>query len=183
MKIPDFPAHSIERKRIYLLEALPAPLTRADDHWQIFDDYTAGGEFRLRQIRVPQTREWFRFREKIEVISSGQRGLTLEITRVFLPDEGFSGHAAHAEKEIRKNRYFPELEGREMAIDVFLGNLWGLILAQAFFDTDEEMEQFTVPEFAVMEVSGNQFFRGENLVEKNFEQVREEFDKNRSSGG
>ncbi len=180
MKIPDFPAHSIERKRIYILEELPAPLAPLDEHWQIFDDHTAGPGFRLRQIRVPQTRAWFRMNEEMKVLSS-ENGLTVEMTRVFIPEEKFAGHAAHGEKEIRKNRYFPGFQGREMAVDVFLGTLWGLILAQVSFDTGEEMEQFSMPEFAVLDVSGNQFFRGENLVHASFEQVRKEFDRSTGS--
>jgi hypothetical protein len=174
MKIPDFPAHSIERKRIYILENLPAPLTRAAQHWQIFDDHTAGAGLRLRQIRLPQTGGWFRVNEKIEVFST-ENGLTEEITRAVLSEEEFAGHGNHGEKELRKNRYFYDHQGREMAIDVFLANLWGLILAQVNFAGADEMERFSTPEFAVLEVSGSRFFRGENLVQASFEEVKKEF--------
>jgi len=174
MKIPDFPDRSLERKRIYICEVLPAPLTRADEHWQIFDDYTAWPELRLRQIRVPQSREWFRASEKIKILST-EKGLAEEITRTVLSEDEFAAHGDHGEKEIRKNRYFFVHQGREMAADVFLGSLWGLILAQISFTGEDESEQFTIPEFAVLEVSGSEFFRGENLVEKDFEAVRKEF--------
>ncbi len=121
IKKPEFAAHETAYKRIFLLEELPAPLTRMDEHWQVFDDYTAWPEFRLRQIRVPRTREWFRMKEEIHVAETRE-----EISRTFLPD-GDSADNMHSEKEIRKNRYF--YEGSNLVIDVFLGKLWGLILA------------------------------------------------------
>ena len=174
IKNPDFPPHEFRCRKVYLLENLPAPLTRADEHWQIFDDYTAWPEFRLRQIRVPQTREWFRVKEEIIVSETGH-GLREEISRTFLPGDETGGTGPHPEKEIRKNRYFYEFADREFALDVFMGALWGLILAQVNFADKDEAALFSTPEFAATEVSGNEFFRGENLVEKDFEAVRKEF--------
>jgi CYTH domain-containing protein len=165
MKIPEFPLSSRERKKIYILQELPPPLTRADEHWQIFDDYTAWPEYRLRQVRVPQTREWFRYKEEISVEGSLEK-----ISRELVPDDS-QGPGPHPDEEIRKNRYFYEYEGREFAIDVFLGKLWGLIIAQVTV-SDEDAGSFSSPEFAAFDVSDNEFFRGENLVHSTFEEIR-----------
>jgi CYTH domain-containing protein len=62
-----------------------------------------------------------------------------------------------------------------MEIDVYLGKLWGLNLAKAVFETIEDLENFEIPSFAVMEVTNVEFFYGENLVEKSFADVQTEF--------
>lgn len=170
MKKPEFCAHSIERKRIYILQELPAPLARTDEHWQIFDDYTAWPEFRLRQIRIPQTKEWYRVKETREALNI-ENGITEEFSRELITDES-SGAGMHPELEIRKNRYFYEYDGRETSIDIYLGALTGLVLAQVNFETDEEMAQFPMPDFAFREVSESEFFLSENLVKANFDDVR-----------
>src|ERR1044072_4904598 len=169
IKKPEFSAHETVYKRIFLLEELPPPLTRMDEHWQIFDDYTAWPEYRLRQIRVPQTREWVRIKEEIDIADARE-----EISRTLLPGEGGADNM-HPDKEIRKNRYF--YPDTELVIDVFLGKLWGLILAQVSFKDEKEAADFLPPEFALMEVSDNKFFRGECLAEANFEEVKAEFER------
>jgi hypothetical protein len=171
-KKPEFSASEIIYKRVFLLDALPAPLTRADEHWQIFDDYTAWPEFRLRQIRVPQNREWFAAREEI-IISEMKTGIKEDISRTILPAGDAGADGPHPEKEIRKNRYFLE----DLVIDVFLGNLWGLILAEVSFADEPAMLRFSPPAFATIEVSSHKFFLGENLAAANFEEVKKEFGK------
>lgn len=174
MKKPNFAPRAIERKKIYILEKLPEPMTRKDEHWQIFDDYTPWPEYRLRQIRVPETREWTRMKEEIVVIEDASIR-TGNITREFIPGDGDPADGMHPDKEIRKNRYFFEWQNREVAVDIFLGPLWGLILAQ--MDIENDAADFVLPEFAAAEVSGNDFFRGENLFSSNFEDVKREFSR------
>jgi CYTH domain-containing protein len=75
--------------------------------------------------------------------------------------------------ELRKNRYLYVHEGRKYSIDVFLGELRGLILAETDFDTDEEMDSFTAPPFVVADVSHDERFTGARLVEMNADKLRE----------
>jgi CYTH domain-containing protein len=165
IRMPNFSARETVYKRVFLLEAIPEPLTRADEHWQIFDDYTAWPEYRLRKVRIPQTREWLAARETIVISDSGARE---EISREVLSADEVDAHGPHAVKEIRKNRYFLD----ELVVDVFLGNLWGLVLAEAGFADEKSAAEFALPEFALLDVSQNETFRGERLVESNFEEVR-----------
>jgi CYTH domain-containing protein len=75
--------------------------------------------------------------------------------------------------EIRKNRYPYEHNGRAYSIDVFLGALWGLILAETDFDTDEEMGSFTLPSFADMDVTNDEMFTGGRLAYSTADEIRE----------
>jgi CYTH domain-containing protein len=162
----------IERERRYLLQDLPEGLTRASPHVQITDNYITGTRLRLRKIRDPQTNKW-----------------TVKLTQKFAPDkEDFSRtiitniylNALETEmlgvsdaNEIRKNRYWFEFEGRKFSVDMFLGDLFGLVLAEVGFETDEELDTFRKPPFAIAEVTNDELFTGGKLHELSFADIRE----------
>lgn len=166
----------VERERRYLLQDLPEGLSRADPHVQITDNYITGTRLRIRKVRNPVTNKW-----------------TVKFTQKFAPDpQDFSRtiitntylNALEAEtfsmfdaNEIRKNRYHFEYEGRKFSVDMFLGDLFGLVLAEVSFETDEEMDSFTKPPFAIADVTNNQLFTGGRLCELTFEDIREEIAK------
>jgi hypothetical protein len=178
MKIPEFPTHSVEHKRIYLLENLPEPLARSDEHWQIFDNYQLATGRRLRRVRIPHTAEWFRAIEERRVLNV-KNGLIENVSRIVLDEDGYldSGWDENKKYEVRKNRYFHENEGREFSIDLVLGELWGIIFAQTVFGSEDEMREFAKPGFALLDISGAEFFRGENLTSATLAEVRSEVAK------
>ena len=47
-----------ELYRLFLIERLPEPLTPMSAHIQLFDNYIENTRLRLRNIRVPETKEW-----------------------------------------------------------------------------------------------------------------------------
>ena len=82
--------------------------------------------------------------------------------------------------EIRKNRYSFDFEGRKFSVDMFLGDLFGLVLAEVSFETDEELDSFSKPAFAVADVTNNELFTGGRLCELTFADIREEIVKQRN---
>jgi len=78
--------------------------------------------------------------------------------------------------EIRKNRYFYDFDERKIEIDLFLGELWGLILAKVFFEDEESAKDFQLP-IAVAEVTNDEFFVGVNLIGKKFADIQAQFQK------
>ena len=80
--------------------------------------------------------------------------------------------------EIRKNRYPFEFAGRHFSIDMFLGDLFGLVLAEVSFETDEELKNFPQPPFAIAEVTNNELFTGGKLCQVSFEEIREAIRRN-----
>ncbi len=175
----------IEIRRVFLIENLPAPLTRASRHLQIFDNYIENTRLRLRSVRIPETKQWtwiLQQRFPFEDLSRWQ------IAEIYLNEaehhafEIFEGRAVKKNErvetsEIRKNRYFYNLNGEQLEIDLFLGELWGLCLAKINFKSVEEMTAFVIPSFAILEVTRNEFFVGANLIGKNFRDVQDEFEK------
>ena len=81
------------------------------------------------------------------------------------------------ENEIRKNRYPFDFEGRKFSIDMFLGDLFGLVLAEVSFDSDEEMKEFPQPPFALAEVTNNDLFSGGRLSQLTFVEIRPEIQR------
>jgi CYTH domain-containing protein len=171
--VPDSKYARVERERRYLLRDLPEGMTRADPHLQITDNYITGSRLRLRRVRDPRTNKW-----------------TVKFTQKFAPDPSDLSrtivtntylNALEAEvlsifnsNEIRKNRYKFKFEGREFAVDMFLGDLFGLVLAEVSFETDEELENFAKPPFALADVTNDELFSGGKLCELAFNEVRRE---------
>lgn len=168
--------YQTELRRVFLLQDLPEPLTRADEHLQFFDNYIKDTRIRLRQIRSPQTKQWTRILEQRFPFDETDLQ-TWRVAEIFLNENEYQAFERFEGREIRKNRYFFKNEEKDFEIDVFLGDLWGLTLAKVYFETAEGLQGFEMPGFAVSEVTNNNFFTGYNLVGKKFGDVQEEFRK------
>ena len=171
--VPESKYARIERERRYLLRDLPEGITRADPHLQITDNYITGTRLRIRKVREPRTNKW-----------------TVKFTQKFAPDPNDLSrtiitntylNALEAEvlsvfntNEIRKNRYQLEFEGRKFSVDMFLGDLFGLVLAEVSFESDEELDNFSTPPFALADVTNEPLFTGGRLCELTFSDVRAE---------
>jgi CYTH domain-containing protein len=161
----------IERERRFLLRELPPPLTPASEHLQITDNYITGTRLRLRKVRAPLTRErvWKLTQKFAPAPPDFSRTV---ITNIYLSEAEYETFSVFEGNEIRKNRYPYEHGGRRYAIDVFLGDLRGLILAETSFETDEEMNDFRMPPFAIAEVTGDEVFTGGSLVHLTSDDLR-----------
>ncbi|MEP6718446.1 MAG: hypothetical protein ABJB21_04845 [bacterium] len=163
----------VERERRYLLLDLPEGLTRADPHLQITDNYITGTRLRIRKVREPRTNKWtVKFTQKFAP-DPDDFSRTI-ITNIYLNALEAETFAMFDANEIRKNRYPFEFEGRKFSVDMFLGDLFGLVLAETSFETDEELGSFVKPAFAVAEVTNNEIFSGGKLCQLTFADVRDE---------
>jgi len=175
--VPESKYAQVERERRYLLQDLPEGLVRADAHKQITDNYITGTRLRIRKVREPRTNKWVvKFTQKF---SPDPEDLSRTIiTNVYLNAHEAEMLSVFEANEIRKNRYPFEFEGRKFCVDMFLGDLFGLVLAEVSFETDEELDSFPKPAFALADVTNNPLFTGGRLAELTFEDVREEIRKN-----
>ncbi len=165
-----------EIQRSFLIEGLPEPLTRASAHIQIFDNYILGTRLRLRSVRNPETAAWTRILQQRFPATDGNLAVR-KFSEIFLNDIEYAHFETFEGTEIRKNRYFHEFDGRTFAFDVYLGKLWGLNIARVEFDSVEDLKRFEAPPFAVVEITNDEFFSGEVLVTKNFQDVQNEVAK------
>jgi CYTH domain-containing protein len=171
---PESKYARIERERRYLLQDLPAGMTRADYHLQITDNYLTGSRLRLRKVRDPRTNKWVvKFTQKFP-IAPNDLARTV-ITNTYLDAvEAETLSAIFNSNEIRKNRYYYDYESRRFSIDMFLGDLFGLVLAEISFDSDEELANFAKPPFALADVTDNELFTGGRLSQLTFTELRHE---------
>ena len=158
--------------RLFLVEALPAPLTPSSAHLQLFDNYITGTRLRLRTIRVPETKEWTYLLQQRFTLNESDLS-SWKVAEVHLNDAEHARLEIFEGNEIRKNRYFHEFDGREFMLDVYLGPLWGLNRARVNFPSEDELRNFVPPPLAVFEVTNEPFFDDGNLVYRQFEHVRE----------
>ena len=166
----------VERERRYLLQDLPEGLTRADPHLQITDNYISGTRLRIRKVRDPRSNKWtVKFTQKFAP-NPADFSRTI-ITNIYLNALEAETLAMFDANEIRKNRYSFEFEGRRFSVDMFLGDLFGLVLAEVSFETDDELENFAKPPFAIAEVTNNKLFTGGELSQLTFSDIREEIVK------
>ena len=171
--IPESKYARIERERRYLLQDLPEGLARNDPHVQITDNYITGTRLRIRKVRDPATNKWtVKFTQKFP-IQPNDLSRTL-ITNTYLNAIEAETLSVFNSNEIRKNRYYFNYDGKKYSVDMFLGDLFGLVLAEVSFETDEELINFPKPDFAIAEVTNQEAFSGGRLAELTFTDVREE---------
>lgn len=158
--------------RLFLIEALPAPLAPQSAHIQLFDNYITETRLRLRSIRVPETKEWTYLLQQRFPASPGELS-NWKIAELNLNDAEHAQLEVFEGNEIRKNRYFHEFDGRNFAFDIYLGKLWGLNRARVDFQTERELREFLPLPFAVFEITEEPFFDDGNLVYRKFEEVQD----------
>ncbi len=163
----------VERERRYLLSELPPGLKVNDRHAQITDNYLTNTRLRLRKVRWPATNEWTLKLTQKHTPAPPDFSRTL-ITSIYLNEYEYETLSVFEANEIRKNRYPYEHEGRKYSIDVFLGALHGLILAELDFDADEEMDNFPPPPFAALDVTHDELFTGGRLAYLTIDEIRAE---------
>jgi len=174
--VPDSKYARVERERRYLLADLPEGLTRADHHLQITDNYITGTRLRIRKVRDPRTNKWVvKFTQKFAA-NPADLSRTL-ITNTYLNATEADTLAIFEANEIRKNRYPFEFAGRQFSVDMFLGDLFGLVLAEVDFETDEELDAFAEPPFALADVTNNEIFSGGKLSQLTFADIRNEIER------
>jgi CYTH domain-containing protein len=171
--VPESKYARVERERRYLLQDLPEGLSRADHHLQITDNYVTGTRLRLRKVRDPKTNKWIvKFTQKF---APDPKDLSRTIiTNTYLNALEAEMLAVFEANEIRKNRYAFEFAGRQFSVDMFLGDLFGLVLAEVGFETDEELDSFAKPPWALADVTNVEVFTGGRLSELTFEDIRNE---------
>ncbi|MDM7923973.1 MAG: hypothetical protein QUS14_16890 [Pyrinomonadaceae bacterium] len=156
--------------RVFLVDELPEPLTRASAHLQIFDNYIPNTRLRIRRVRSPENKEWTVTLQQRFPVTADEPGIW-KAADIFLNEAEYAQLKIFEGEEIRKNRYFHEFDGRTVEFDLYLGELWGLCMARIEFASAEEMNSFEPKSFMKFEVTGNEFFFGGSLVDKTMRDV------------
>ena len=161
----------LELERRYLLRKLPSDLAEQANGWLIVDRYIVDTRLRLRRmIEMESGKIVFKFGQKYR--ASSQNGVETTMTNMYLDEEEFDCLSKLEVREIEKRRYRYVNGGLEYGIDVFEGELEGLILAEIECETEQECERLQTPVFSLREVTDDIFFTGGFLSKL----TREEFE-------
>jgi CYTH domain-containing protein len=151
---------AVERERRWLCQEVPRGLIR--ETLTINDLYVTGTRLRLREMRpVDGGPGMLRLTRKADVDPS-----TRLITSIYVPEEEFAILAAALVgarlTKVRHRLHAPP--GVTMSVDEFQGGLAGLVLAEAEFQTSDELAAFPMPKFATREVTHELAYTGGALV-------------------
>jgi len=155
------PAYTVvERERRWLCNEVPRALIVRTE--TIVDLYVTGARLRLREAR-PHNGDpaMLRLSRKGDVDAR-----TRLVTSMYLPEHEFAILAVVLPGlRIRKIRHrLKPLPGVVLSADEFQGELDGLRMVEAEFDTPERMASFTMPDFAIREVTDDPRFSGGHLA-------------------
>ena len=150
----------VERERRWLCGEVPRD--RVNETVAITDLYVTGARLRLREERpLNGGAAMLRLTRKVDVDAH-----TRLITSIYLPEDEFDLLARSLSGvRIRKLRHrLKHYQGVEMSVDEFQGELEGLIMAEAEFETPEQLAAFPMPDFALREVTTDPRFTGGHLA-------------------
>jgi CYTH domain-containing protein len=148
-----------ELERRFLVERLPRGVA-SDDGWRITDRYLIDTRLRLRRMeRLGGGETIFKLGQKN--VPSPPDFSRMTVTNIYLSPAEYDVFAVLAAHELRKRRFRLSHDGRVYTLDVFEGDLTGLILAEVGFEPSAEME---LPDWALREVSHDIRFTGGALA-------------------
>jgi CYTH domain-containing protein len=151
---------AVERERRWVCHDVPRALIRQT--LTVTDLYVTGTRLRLREMRpIDGGPGMLRLSRKADIDAH-----TRLITSIYLPEEEFAILAsALAGARLTKIRYrLAAPPGVLMSVDEFQGDLAGLVLAEAEFQTSDELAAFPMPHFAAREVTNELQYTGGSLV-------------------
>ena len=125
---------------------------------RITDRYITGTNLRLREMTESEREPVFKLTQKVPEQSSGARQEL--ITSIYLTQQEFRLLAQLPAGTLTKTRHSVPPFG----IDVFEGELSGLVLAEAEFDSAVEASKLAIPPYVVHEVTNDRRFSGGSLV-------------------
>jgi len=151
----------VEYERRFLVGPQADWRNGAEPYSKVFEDkYIQGTRLRLRVLTDTDTgRRVIKLNKKAESPSPYFQ----TISRILLsPDEHrlFDGLAGD---RLKKERYYYPHQGRVFSVDVFEGELEGLILCETEAEEIEDLMAAQFPAFTTHEVTEDSFFTGGNL--------------------
>ena len=163
----------LELEKTYLAKYLPSNLIKCD-FIRISDIYIPVNR-EHSELRVRSSNDKYEITKKIPLDKNDFSKQT-EHT-IFLDKEEYMALITVSGKKVEKTRYYYIFQGRTAEIDVFEGSLSGLVLVDFEFETIEELEQFRVPNFCLVDVTQEEFTAGGKLCGKTYSDIESELRK------
>ena len=154
----------LEFERMFLAKSLPAKLEECKKK-EILDIYLPQDSHHP-VLRIRKNGDKYEMTKK-EVVSAG---VFKEQTITLTPEE-FDALAKTEGKRVHKVRYFYPHNDRILEIGVFQGALKGLVLIDVEFASEEDMKNFTPPDFILAEAKSKELLAGGMLCGKSYSDI------------
>ena len=159
----------IEREKTYLAKYIPDGLLHCRSK-EIIDIYVpASAEHPI--LRIRKNGEAYEITKKTPV-SGTDSSEQIEQT-IPLSAQEFASLSTTSGKRVQKQRYYYEYKGRTAEIDVFDGELKGLIIVDVEFENSEDKNNFTIPDFCLADVTQEKAFAGGVLCGKRYADIEQ----------
>jgi CYTH domain-containing protein len=165
----------LELERRYLLQRPPDGLLERGAGAAIIDHYLEDTRLRLRHMRLASGEQVYKFAQKYQAAHQDETQTT--ITNLYLSEAEYQRLAQLGGKQLVKTRYRYTYQDREYGIDVFEGELAGLVLAETECASREEVQKLSKPDFALEDVTADPFFKGGNLVNLTNQELSAELER------
>lgn len=160
----------LELELTYLAKELPAEIGSAEPI-RIVDIYVPETAQRA-QLRLRQKGDKYEITKKT-LLSQKDASRQIEQTIPLSKDE-FLALSKASSRRVAKNRYAVNIAGYDAEVDVFVGELEGLVLIDFEFATETEKNSFAIPEVALADVTQESFIAGGSLAGKSYADIEPE---------
>jgi CYTH domain-containing protein len=156
--LPKYAALEIERRWLVDLEI--AKRTTWYESWKIEDRYLDCGQLRRRHQRQAATGEniW-----KLAKKYLGSDAFSRPMTNLYLNSDEFNALTQIPHHFLKKTRHHILVDAHRWALDVFEGELAGLVMAEIECESLEAVMAVSAPKWTKREVTQDPFFSGGNL--------------------
>jgi CYTH domain-containing protein len=156
--LPKYAALEIERR--WLVDLGMAKQATWYQSWEIEDRYLDCGQLRLRHQRDISTGEniW-----KLAKKYPSSDAFSRPMTNLYLSADEFNALTHMPHHFVKKTRHHILVGAHRWALDVFDGELAGLVMAEIECESVEALMSVTPPEWTKREVTKDPFFSGGNL--------------------
>ena len=160
----------VEYERRFLVSALANWRCFVEPYSKAFEDkYLRDTRLRLRRLTDSSTgQQQFKLNKK-GASASPYYGT---ITKVPLTANEYALLSSLDGRTLKKTRYYHRHLGRMFSIDVFEGELAGLVLSEVEAESLEDLMQVEPPAYVEREVTGDDFFTGGKLCQMRREDLQ-----------
>lgn len=163
----------VELELTYLVKYLPANLTDLPSK-EVIDIYFPKNEDHPK-LRLRKSGDSYEITKK-QPVKEDDASNQIEQTIVLNKAE-YEQLVKIEGKKVHKIRYYYPFKERAAEIDVFQGELSGLIVVDFEFDSLEEKSSFAMPEFCLADITQEKFIAGGKICGKSYQDIATELDR------
>lgn len=162
------PKADIELEYTFLPSQLPKDLKGAPVK-RLVDVYVPETGVDHPNLRLRQKGDSYEITKKVKI--NEDDASAHNETTIPLSDKEFTELSGSNSRKVVKDRYFVNIDGYDAEVDVFLGDLSGLVLVDFEFDSLEKQRSFVKPSLCLADVTQEDFIAGGLLAGKSYAHI------------